>query len=103
MLLKNNVFLLSSNFVAGLTVIALNRHTFKHFPWPLALTSVHYFFVWGGLTCLKYLDVYEAAPVPKGHTRTFYMLVATWSISSTYLSPYNLYSVHVLRSLVHAL
>ncbi|EOD15499.1 hypothetical protein EMIHUDRAFT_95207 [Emiliania huxleyi CCMP1516] len=42
MSIARNAALLSANFVAAIMCISLNRETFKSFPFPAALTTLHY-------------------------------------------------------------
>ena len=71
---------LAANFLAAIGVIALNKRAFVLFPFPAALTSVHYFVSWAGVELLLAAGRFEARRVPHGHARAFYALIFCWSI-----------------------
>lgn len=77
-----NVAVLTCNFFAAIIVISLNKRAFKHFPYPAALTSLHYFVSWAGVTILNWAGVFAAQPVPAEQSRTFWWLVLFWSLGN---------------------
>ena len=71
---------LAANFASALAVISLNKRAFSFFPFPAALTCLHYLVSWAGVEALHAYGVFEPAPVPPGHARSFYGLVVSWSL-----------------------
>ena len=71
---------LLANFFAAIGCIALNKRAFVLFPFPAALTCVHYFVSWAGVDLLLAAGKFEARPVPQAHSRAFYALILTWSV-----------------------
>ena len=77
-----DIAILVCNFFAAIVVISLNKKAFKHFPYPAALTALHYFVSWAGVAVLRRCNVFEARRVPIEHSRTFWWLVVFWSLGN---------------------
>ena len=75
-----NIAVLSCNFCAAVMVISLNKRAFRSFPFPAALTCLHYFISWGGVTILHRCGVFEAQTIPVKQKRHFGFLVVFWSV-----------------------
>jgi hypothetical protein len=77
-----DVAVLACNFFAAILVISLNKRAFMHFPYPAALTCIHYFVSWAGISVLHWCGIFEARPVPAQHSRTFMWLIMFWSLGN---------------------
>ena len=71
--------LLAANFWAATLVIWCNKHVFVLFPYPAALTAIHYFVSWAGVEGLLAAGVFRACPVPLEQRAAFRLLVVCWS------------------------
>jgi len=74
--------ILITNFFAAIAVITLNKRAFSHFPFPAALTAVHYFMSWAGIVTLRRAGAFGPRPVPSGHMRVYYALIVCWSVGN---------------------
>ena len=70
------------NLVSSISIITVNKYTFSHFPYPAALTCVHYVFSWLGTELLLCWGVFEARPIDRRHGRPFVGLVITCKLCS---------------------
>lgn len=79
MSIARNAALLSANFVAAILCISLNRETFKSFPFPAALTTLHYAVAAIAIEFVHVAGGFEKRPVPLTQRHNFYLLVCCWS------------------------
>lgn len=79
MSIARNAALLSANFVAAIMCISLNRETFKSFPFPAALTTLHYAVAAIAIEFVHVAGGFEKRPVPLTQRHNFYLLVCCWS------------------------
>jgi len=63
------------NLVSSILIITVNKYTFSYFPYPAALTCVHYAFSWLGTELLLCCGAFEARPIDRRHGRPFVGLV----------------------------
>ena len=77
--IASSALVLSFNFIAALACISLNKQAFVYFPFPAALTFIHYSVSWAGIELLSRMGRFEKRPIPTGYERAFYSLIACWS------------------------
>ena len=68
------------NLVSSIAIITVNKYTFSYFPYPAALTCVHYAFSWLGTELLLCCGAFEARPIDRRHGRPFVGLVIAWRL-----------------------
>lgn len=68
------------NLVSSILIITVNKYTFSYFPYPAALTCVHYAFSWLGTELLLCCGAFEARPIDRRHGRPFVGLVIAWTL-----------------------
>ena len=66
------------NLVSSISVISINKHAFNYFPYPAALTCIHYAASWLGTELLLCMGAFEAKQVGAKRIRPFLGLVIAW-------------------------
>ena len=74
------VGVLAANFSAAIATISLNKKVFETFPYPAALTCIHYCVSWMGIEVLHACGAFKAQRVPPSQQRAFCSLVVCWSV-----------------------
>ena len=68
------------NLVSSISVISVNKHAFNYFPYPAALTCIHYAVSWLGTELLLCAGAFHAKRVDPRHIRPFLGLVVSWTL-----------------------
>jgi len=74
---------LTCNFFFSVAVITANKHAFGCFPFPGALTAVHYLLSWAGVEALLKAGAFERKPIDSSHRHIFVPLIIAWSLGNT--------------------
>ena len=74
------IFVLAANFVSAIACISLNKGAFQYFPFPAALTSIHYAVTWAAVEGLHRAGKFDKRRVPPKHESAFYALIICWSL-----------------------
>ena len=70
---------LSFNFASALFTIMANKYAMEVFPYPAALTAIHYLFSWACVAALHAGGVFARGTVGAEHRRLFYTLIVAWA------------------------
>eukprot|EP00966_Prymnesium_polylepis_P092802 2148147-Prymnesium_polylepis.1 len=70
---------LSFNFFSALCTILVNKYALKAFPYPAALTAVHYTMSWLAVHIALQLGCFERGHVQPEQKKLFYGLVVAWA------------------------
>jgi len=70
---------LSFNFGSALCTIVANKYALRAFPYPAALTAVHYTISWLAVSIALRLGAFERGTVQPEQKKLFYSLVVAWA------------------------
>ena len=79
-MIRTSAAVLIVNFLSAIACISLNKRVFVYFPYPAALTSIHYFVSWAGIACLRAAGAFQPRSVPPTQANAFYLLIGCWSL-----------------------
>lgn len=67
------------NFGSALCTIVANKYALKVFPYPAALTAIHYALSWAAVVIALHLGLFERGTVIHEQRKLFYSLVIAWA------------------------
>ncbi|KAL3928612.1 MAG: hypothetical protein SGPRY_002313, partial [Prymnesium sp.] len=67
------------NFASALCTIVANKYALKVFPFPAALTAIHYVLSWAAVQLALRLGIFVRGTVPHDQRKLFYSLVVAWA------------------------